>query len=353
MTTCPTWRDDHETTIPALPVSKDRATRVPRDDGRRTCLEIQSPPTPVRKLAGSAASHGGDSRRRHEAAQLRRHRQQPGQSRVGQHGRATAPRRGGRLRRRHLDARRRRSTQRARDQQRARRAARRRSRTTGSSRRSSTSGASSSTTTWISPSRRQRAARRSTSRCRRATSISIRQDTGTQCDQFESLALRRDDRHERRQSARAGQPDHRLDRRLDGLRLRRKATADSLRTFVGGKLRTSAGNLPPTDAAGNFLAGDVRANENIELTSMHALFVREHNRWADADRPAESAAHRRGDLPAGPRDRDRRDPGRSPTTSSCRRCWAPARSIAIAVTIRPSIRASPTSFRRPRSACTA
>lgn len=59
-----------------------------------------------------------------------------------------------------------------------------------------------------------------------------------------------------------------------------KATADSLRTFVGGKLRTSAGNLPPTDAEGNFVAGDVRANENIELTAMHALFVREHNWWA-------------------------------------------------------------------------
>ena len=88
-----------------------------------------------------------------------------------------------------------------------------------------------------------------------------------------------------------------------------QATAVSLRTFVGGKLRTSAGNLPPTDAAGNFVAGDVRANENIELTSMHALFVREHNWWADADRPPESAAQRRGDLPAGPRDRDRRDPG--------------------------------------------
>ena len=59
-----------------------------------------------------------------------------------------------------------------------------------------------------------------------------------------------------------------------------QSTADSLRTFVGGKLRTSAGNLPPTDAAGNFLAGDARANENVELTSMHALFVREHNWWA-------------------------------------------------------------------------
>lgn len=58
------------------------------------------------------------------------------------------------------------------------------------------------------------------------------------------------------------------------------ATARSLRTLERGMLKTSADNLPPTDAAGNFLAGDVRANENIELTSMHTLFIREHNRLA-------------------------------------------------------------------------
>lgn len=57
-------------------------------------------------------------------------------------------------------------------------------------------------------------------------------------------------------------------------------TAASLRTLSGGKLLTSAGNLPPVDADGNYLAGDIRANENIELTSMHTLFVREHNRLA-------------------------------------------------------------------------
>src|SRR4029078_8322928 len=56
-----------------------------------------------------------------------------------------------------------------------------------------------------------------------------------------------------------------------------KAKADTLRTFIKGQLKTTAGNLPPTDAAGNFLAGDTRANENIELTSMQAMFLREQN----------------------------------------------------------------------------
>lgn len=59
-------------------------------------------------------------------------------------------------------------------------------------------------------------------------------------------------------------------------------TAASLRTLVGGRLKTSDGNLLPTDGAGNFLAGDTRANENPELTSMQTLLVREHNRIADS-----------------------------------------------------------------------
>jgi hypothetical protein len=82
-----------------------------------------------------------------------------------------------------------------------------------------------------------------------------------------------------------------------------KAVADALRTHSGGLLKTSPGGLLPYDnttyftpdqiTALNmandamqvaesqlFAAGDVRANENVELTAMQTLFVRNHNRLA-------------------------------------------------------------------------
>ncbi|MGH6645220.1 MAG: peroxidase family protein, partial [Bradyrhizobium sp.] len=59
-------------------------------------------------------------------------------------------------------------------------------------------------------------------------------------------------------------------------------TAASLRTGVGGQMKTSTGDLLPQDATGFFLAGDIRVNENVSLISMQTLWVREHNRIASA-----------------------------------------------------------------------
>jgi hypothetical protein len=70
-----------------------------------------------------------------------------------------------------------------------------------------------------------------------------------------------------------------------------EARARELRTLDGtGRLKTSEGDLlpynvdgfpnQPDNSADYFLAGDVRANEQVALTALQTLFVREHNYWA-------------------------------------------------------------------------
>jgi peroxidase len=77
--------------------------------------------------------------------------------------------------------------------------------------------------------------------------------------------------------------------------------ANALRTFSGGLLKTSPGNMLPYDSSvyfgtnpidmqnqgalplsDLFATGDVRGNENLELTALQTLYVRNHNRIAVA-----------------------------------------------------------------------
>jgi hypothetical protein len=78
------------------------------------------------------------------------------------------------------------------------------------------------------------------------------------------------------------------------------AKASALRTHAGGKLKTSPGDLLPYNAPPYFATpidrandapvlpdsalvatGDRRGNENVELTALQTLFLREHNHLAD------------------------------------------------------------------------
>ncbi len=76
-----------------------------------------------------------------------------------------------------------------------------------------------------------------------------------------------------------------------------EAHALRLRTLDGtGRLKSSDGDLLPLNLEGDpnvpeegfaqFYAGDERANEQVGLTVMHTLFMREHNYWADRIREA-------------------------------------------------------------------
>jgi hypothetical protein len=84
-----------------------------------------------------------------------------------------------------------------------------------------------------------------------------------------------------------------------------QTVADALRTFQGGLLKTSPGNMLPYDNTNYFTpaqitalnmandaqavpqgqlfaTGDVRGNENVELTALQTLFLRNHNRIAQS-----------------------------------------------------------------------
>ena len=131
------------------------------------------------------------------------------------------------------------------------------------------------------------------------------------------------------------------------------------RTLSGGRLKTSPGNLLPLNTFGLpngtggpgdptqfYVAGDVRVNEQVGLTSVQTLFMREHNRLADqiaASNPAwsDEAIYQRAGSWWCSRF------SQLPTRSFCRHYWDLTLRASTAFTIPISTRrCSPSSRRR-------
>ena len=68
-------------------------------------------------------------------------------------------------------------------------------------------------------------------------------------------------------------------RLMDGSGKLKTTTSDNSEVILPYNT-TNLDNAPNSDSS-YFLGGDIRANENVVLTAMHTLFVREHNRQCD------------------------------------------------------------------------
>ena len=129
-----------------------------------------------------------------------------------------------------------------------------------------------------------------------------------------------------------------------------QATDDALRTFVGGRMKTSPGGLPPLDNttyftpaqlavinasvggmadAGSlpesdmFVTGDSRGNETIELTVLQSLFLDNHNRIATELHKEHPQLGRRGAFRGGQEDQHRRVPVDYLQRMDSRCAWPP------------------------------
>ena len=128
-----------------------------------------------------------------------------------------------------------------------------------------------------------------------------------------------------------------------------QATDDALRTFVGGRMKTSPGGLPPLDNttyftpaqlavinasvggmadAGSlpesdmFVTGDSRGNETIELTVLQTLFLDNHNRIATELHREHPHWDDEELFQDGQENQHRRSSSRSSTTNGFPMCWA-------------------------------